>query len=53
MKLCKANDLIDHKTEGLDCKCGPMIDWEYHIVVHAAIDGRDVFEKETWNGSLL
>ena len=36
------NDWIDHKTEGLNCICEPLIDWENMLVVHNSADGREL-----------
>lgn len=38
------NDSKEHKLEGLDCECGPEIDWEHHIVIHNAWDLREAQE---------
>jgi hypothetical protein len=40
------NDLIDHNLESPDCPCNPEIDFEHGIVIHAAMDRRECFEKK-------
>lgn len=40
------NDLIEHNTESKECICGPEIDFDNELVIHAAMDRREVFEKE-------
>lgn len=39
------NDLIEHNTESMECVCGPEIDFENEIVIHAAMDRRECFES--------
>ena len=38
------NDLIEHNTAGIECPCNPRIDFNDKIVIHAAMDRREVFE---------
>jgi hypothetical protein len=38
------NDLEQHKLEGSDCKCNPVVD-EYGVVVHNSFDGREVIKN--------
>jgi len=43
------NDLIEHNTDskGTDenpCECNPTIDVEHFLVVHSAMDRREVYE---------
>ena len=40
------NDLIEHNTNELECPCNPRIDFNDKIVIHSAMDRREVFEKE-------
>jgi len=47
------NDLIEHETEkGKDCKCPCNPEFKYNfdedccLIVHAAMDRREVFEQE-------
>ena len=40
------NDLIEHDTETKYCQCGPTVEWDKLVVIHKAIDGRDVFERQ-------
>ncbi len=40
------NDLIEHITDkGPVCPCGPKLDIDHEIIIHAAMDRREVFEK--------
>ena len=43
--IIPCNDLIDH-IEDTDCPCGPEVDVENDIVIHAAMDRRECFESE-------
>ena len=38
------DDLIDHE-ESMDCPCSPEIDPETGVVLHDAMDRREMFEK--------
>lgn len=38
-------DLVEHNTESMECICGPEIDWKNELVIHAAMDRRECFEK--------
>ena len=38
------DDLITHVAHGLDCPCGPVVNWEDELIVHHAMDGRKDFE---------
>ena len=40
------NDLIEHHTEGTECSCNPEIDFDCKLVIHAAMDRREVFEQK-------
>jgi len=40
------NDLIEHNLEGFECPCGPQIDFENELVIHAAMDRRECFESK-------
>jgi len=43
------NDLIEHTTDTNDadcCICGPTIDVENELIIHAAMDRRECFEKK-------
>ena len=40
------NDLIEHNTDnGPDCPCNPEVDIEHMIVIHAAMDRRELYES--------
>lgn len=42
------NDLIEHATDahGADCcPCGVELDIEHELVIHAALDRRECFER--------
>ena len=43
--IIPCNDAIDH-IEDADCPCGPDVDVENGIVIHAAMDRRECFEPE-------
>jgi len=43
------NDLIEHNTESVDCSCSPTIDVENGIIIHSAMDRREVFEQNGEN----
>ena len=40
------NDLIEHNTEGFECSCNPVIDFENEIVIHNSLDRRECFEEK-------
>ena len=42
--ITPVNDLIEH-IEDTDCPCGPEVDVDNGIVVHAAMDRRECFEE--------
>lgn len=45
------NDLIEHNTDSIECVCNPDIDVNNGIVIHSAMDRREIFEqKENENG---
>ena len=39
------NDLIEHNTDSHICQCNPKIDFENGLVIHCAMDRREVFEE--------
>lgn len=43
------NDIHEHKIEGDDCWCAPLIEWEgeQKIVIHNAADKREYIEQLT------
>ena len=43
--IIPCNDVIDH-IEDTDCPCGPEVDVEAGIVLHAAMDRRECFEPD-------
>jgi len=40
------NDLIEHNTESNECACDPQIDVENMLVIHSAMDRRELFEQK-------
>jgi hypothetical protein len=44
------NDLIEHNTQSNECPCAPFLDYHFDedfcIVVHSAMDRREVFEAK-------
>ena len=44
IRIIPENDLIEH-VEDADCPCGPEVDVENDIVIHAAMDHRECFEE--------
>lgn len=48
MHVLPVRDLIDHEDEGVDCPCGPDVEWvigaagaHEKIVIHHSLDGRE------------
>lgn len=39
-------DLIVHNTDSIECMCNPDIDIENGIVIHSAMDRREIFEQK-------
>ena len=48
------NDLVEHRTDTVTdseydtypCICNPRLDYEYQLVIHSAMDRREVFEND-------